>query len=260
MSKNFELMQQAGKEQALRPSPTPGPVSKVTFGNGHGNGNGKRHPDAHGLDLDMLAGEEALRLVQRVFLLQAQEPPHMVVFAGIDHGNGCSRICVNVAETLAKNIRGSVCLVEANLRTPALPEMFGTTNHHGLTDALLNDGPIRSFAKLVRGENLWLLSSGALAADSAKLLNSERLKTRFAELREEFDFVLIDAPPLTPYSDAIALGRLTDGFVMVLEANATRREAASQVAENLRASNVRILGAVLNQRTFPIPETLYNKL
>ena len=221
---------------------------------------GKRHPDADGLDLDMLAGEEALRLVQRVFLLQAQEPPHMVVFAGIDHGNGCSRICVNVAETLAKNIRGSVCLVEANLRTPALPEMFGTTNHHGLTDALLNDGPIRSFAKLVRGENLWLLSSGALAADSAKLLNSERLKTRFAELREEFDFVLIDAPPLTPYSDAIALGRLTDGFVMVLEANATRREAASQVAENLRASNVRILGAVLNQRTFPIPETLYNKL
>jgi capsular exopolysaccharide synthesis family protein len=260
MSKNFELMQQAGKAQALRPSSTPEPVSKVTFGNGHGNGNGKQHHDADGLDLDMLAGEETLRLVQRVFLLQAQEPPHMVVFAGVDHGNGCSRICVNVAETLAKNIRGSVCLVEANLRSPALPEMFGTTNHHGLTDALLNEGPIRSFAKLVRGENLWLLSSGALAADSAKLLNSERLKTRFAELRKEFDFVLVDAPPLTPYSDALAFGQLTDGFVLVVEANATRREAALQVSENLRAANVRILGAVLNQRTFPIPETLYNKL
>jgi capsular exopolysaccharide synthesis family protein len=182
------------------------------------------------------------------------------VFAGIDHGNGCSRICVSVAETLAKNIRGSVCLVEANLRSPALPEMFGATNHHGLTDALLQDGPIRSFAKLVRGENLWLLSSGALAADSARLLNSERLKTRFAELRKEFDFVLIDAPPLTPYSDALAFGQLTDGFVLVVEANATRREAALQVSENLRAANVRILGAVLNQRTFPIPETLYNKL
>ena len=94
MSKNFELMQQAGKEQALRPSSMPEPVSKVTFGNGHGNGNRKTPPEADGLDLDMLAGEEALRLVQRVFLLQAQEPPHMVVFAGIDHGNGCSRICV----------------------------------------------------------------------------------------------------------------------------------------------------------------------
>jgi protein-tyrosine kinase len=256
MSKNFELMQQAGKEQEFRPSRKLEPTPSVHFGNGGGNG----HREADGLDLDQLAGEEALRLVQRVFLLQAQEPPHMVAFAGIDHGSGCSRICVRVAETLAKNIRGSVCLVEANLRSPALPEMFGTTNHHGLTDSLLQEGPIRSFAKLVRGDNLWLLSSGALAADSANLLNSEKLKTRLAELRKEFDFVLIDAPPLTLYSDAIALGQLTDGFVLVLEANSTRREAALKVAENLRAAKIQVLGAVLNKRTFPIPESLYNKL
>jgi len=86
------------------------------------------------------------------------------------------------------------------------------------------------------------------------------LQTRFAELRKEFDFVLIDAPPLTPYSDALAFGQLTDGFILVVEANATRREAALQVAENLRAANIRILGAVLNQRTFPIPESLYHRL
>jgi capsular exopolysaccharide synthesis family protein len=262
MSKNFELMQQTGQNQEFLPtrkreSATP---HKPGNGNGHGNGNGNGHREADGLDLDQLAGEEALRLVQRVFLLQAQEPPHMVAFAGIDHGNGCSRICVRVAETLAKNVRGSVCLVEANLRSPALPEMFGTTNHHGLTDALLQEGPIRSFTKPVRGENLWLLSSGALAVDSAKLLNSERLKPRLAELRKEFDFVLIDAPPLTRYSDALGLAQMADGLVLVLEANSTRREAALQVAENLRASNIRILGAVLNKRTFPIPETIYNRL
>jgi capsular exopolysaccharide synthesis family protein len=256
MSKNYELMQQAGKEHEFRPVRKLEPETPAKFGNGHGNG----HRESDGLDLDQLAGEEALRLVQRVFLLQAQEPPHMVAFAGIDHGNGCSRICVRVAETLAKNVRGSVCLVEANLRSPALPEMFGTTNHHGLTDALLQEGPIREFTKPVRGENLWLLSSGALATDSAKLLNSERLKPRLAELRKEFDFVLIDAPPLTRYSDAIGLAQLADGLVLVLEANSTRREAAVQVAESLRAANIRILGAVLNKRTFPIPETLYNKL
>jgi Mrp family chromosome partitioning ATPase len=138
--------------------------------------------------------------------------------------------------------------------------MFGTTNHHGLTDALLQEGPIRSFAKPVRGDRLWLLSCGSLAADSSNLLNSERLKARFAELRKEFDFVLIDAPPLTPYADAIALAQLTDGFVLVLEANSTRREAALKVAENLRASRIHVLGAVLNKRTFPIPELLYSKL
>jgi capsular exopolysaccharide synthesis family protein len=256
MSKNFELMQQNGKDQEFQPNRKIESPAPITFG----NGNGSSYRETDGLDLDQLAGEESLRLVQRVFLLQAQEPPHMVTFAGIDHGSGCSRICVRVAETLAKNIRGSVCLVEANLRSPALPGMFGTTNHHGLTNSLMQDGPIRSFAKPVRGDNLWLLSSGALAADSANLLNSERLKTRFAELRKEFDFVLIDAPPLTRYSDAIALGQLTDGFVLVLEANSTRREAALKVSENLRAAHIQVLGAVLNKRTFPIPESLYNKL
>jgi protein-tyrosine kinase len=256
MSKNYELMQQAGMQQDFRPTRKIEPATRARAGNGSGNG----HRDADGLDLDQLAGEEALRLVQRVFLLQAQEPPHMVAFAGIDHGNGCSRICVRVAETLAKNVRGSVCLVEANLRSPALPEMFGTTNHHGLTDALLQDGPIRSFTKPVRGDNLWLLSSGALAADSAQLLNSERLKPRLAELRKEFDFVLIDAPPLTRYSDAIGLAQMTDGLVLVLEANSTRREAALRVTESLNAAQVRILGAVLNKRTFPIPGPLYNRL
>jgi len=100
MSKNFELMQQAGKEQELRPARKLEPAP-VAFGNGGGNG----HREMDGPDLDQMAGEEALRLVQRVFLLQAQEPPHMVAFAGIDHGNGVSRVCVRVAETLAKNIK-----------------------------------------------------------------------------------------------------------------------------------------------------------
>jgi receptor protein-tyrosine kinase len=249
-------MQQAAKDQEFRPSRKLEPTVPTNFA----NGGGADHREADDVDLDQLVGEEALRLVQRVFLLHAQEPPHMVAFAGIDHGSGCSRICVRVAETLAKNVRGTVCLVEANLRSPALPEMFGTTNHHGLTDALLQAGPIRSFAKLVRGDNLWLLSSGALAADSASLLNSELLKARFAELRREFSFVLIDAPPLTPYSDAIGLGQLSDGLVLVLEANSTLREAALKVAECLHAAQIRVLGAVLNKRTFPIPESLYRKL
>src|SRR5271170_4735831 len=166
MSKNYELMQQAGMQQEFRPTRKLEPATPAKAGNGSGNG----HHEADTLDLDQLTGEEALRLVQRVFLLQSQEPPHMVAFAGIDHGSGCSRICVRVAETLAKNVQGSVCLVEANLRSPALPAMFGTTNHHGLTNSLLQDGPIRSFAKPVRGEDLWLLSSGSLASDSPQLL------------------------------------------------------------------------------------------
>lgn len=203
---------------------------------------------------------EALRVVQQVFFLQTKETPHVVVFAGIDHGNGCSHICASVAETLAQDRQKSICLVEANFRSPGLPQLFGTSNHYGLTNAILEDGPIRAFATPLNRENLWLLSAGTLAADSQNLLSSERLGNRLKELREEFDFVIFDAPPLTRYGDAIALGRLSDGLVLILEANATRREAASAVAANLRSANIPILAAVLNKRTFPIPEKVYSKI
>jgi receptor protein-tyrosine kinase len=206
------------------------------------------------------ANDEALRLVQQIFLLQTREPPRVVVFAGIDHGNGCSQICASVAEILAKNASRPVCLVEANFRSPALPELFGTTNHYGLTDAILEKGPIGPFAKLVNGDNLWLLSSGSLAADSPNLLSSDRLSERVAELRQDFEFVIIDAPPLTRYSDALVLGQLSDGLVLVLEADSTRREAASVAASTLRSASIPILAAVLNKRTFPIPEAIYKRL
>jgi Mrp family chromosome partitioning ATPase len=86
------------------------------------------------------------------------------------------------------------------------------------------------------------------------------MKERLAELRSTFDYVLIDAPPLNSYADAMVFGRLADGVVLVLEANATRREAALQVAESLRSAKISVLGAVLNKRTFPIPSALYKRL
>jgi Mrp family chromosome partitioning ATPase len=86
------------------------------------------------------------------------------------------------------------------------------------------------------------------------------MKERIAELRSAFDYVLIDAPPLNSYADAMVFGRLADGVVLVLEANATRREAAVRVTESLKATRIPVLGAVLNKRTFPIPSALYKRI
>jgi capsular exopolysaccharide synthesis family protein len=255
MSKNFELLQQIGGNGGAATGTAAAPaLSPMPFSAGNG------HTPASRLNIDSVTQEETLRLVQAVFLAAGANPPHVVMFSGIDSGNGCSHICAQAAAVLASNVPGSVCLVDANLRTPSLPEFFGTTNHHGLTDSLRSNGSIREYAKKLQPENLWLLSCGSLAADSSALLNSELLKSRIAELRKEFDYVLIDSPPLNTYSDGVVLGQLADGLVLVLEANATRREAALRVAESLRAKDIRLLGAVLNKRTFPIPDSLYHRL
>jgi Mrp family chromosome partitioning ATPase len=246
MSKHFELMQQIEKERIQEE-----PDFRIPFPDSTRIGNRSE---------SSWASEEAQRLVQQVFVLQAKEPPRVVTFAGIDHGNGCSHICAAVAETLAKNERGRVCLVEANFRSPALPGMFGVPNHFGLTESLLIEGPVSKFAKPLPQQNLWLLSSGTLAVDSPNLLASEQLRGRIAQLREEFDFVILDAPPLNRYSDGVVLGQLSDGLVLVIEANTTRREAAAAVKESLLSAKVPILAAVLNKRTFPIPQSIYKML
>jgi capsular exopolysaccharide synthesis family protein len=207
-----------------------------------------------------VACDSTWELVQRVFLQQTQNPPRMVVFAAVDHGSGCSQIAASVAQTLTGKAPEAVCLVEANFRSPALPRMLGTTNYHGLTSALLEQGGIHSFLKPVYNSSLWLLSSGPIAADSPNLLASDCMRRRCTELRERFGFVIVDAPPMARYMDAFILGKLCDGVVLVLEAGSTRRKAARAVVRNLRYSGIKILGAVLNKRTFPIPERIYNKL
>jgi capsular exopolysaccharide synthesis family protein len=252
MSRNFELMQQAGRVREFPPIQAEQRWAEER--------EAKKGPGGKILDLGQFAREESLRLVQRTFLLQAPDCPRAVVFAGIDHGNGCSQLCAQTAETLANNTSGSICLVDANLRSPSLPRLFNTTNHYGLTDALRQAGSIKSFVKPLGVRNISLLSCGSIGTDAPSLLTSDNLRSRFAELRQEFDYVLVDAPPLSRYADAITLGQVTDGVVLVVEADATRREVALMAADSLRAAHIRILGAVLNKRTFPIPNVLYKKL
>ena len=242
MSKNFELMQEARIRLDIREAPSRAPQNKTNE-----NGKGVRFNWQ-----DEVAREESLKLVKSLFPSSGETSPRVVTFAGIDFGSSSSWICGYAAETLACQKRRSVCLVDANLGSPSLPELFGVSSHYGLTDALSKGGPIRDFAKVVRSDNLWLLSCGSLAAESAGILNSDVMRPRVAELRKEFDYVLIDSPPLSICADGVAIGPLTDGLVLVLEANSTRREAAAKVTKNLRAAQIKILGAVLNKRTFPI--------
>jgi Mrp family chromosome partitioning ATPase len=252
LSRNFELLQ-----------------SEICLGNARAYpkdgvaGEAKNHAQTAAVGLtaaESAAREESLKLVQRLFLTPGQATPKCVLFAGIDVEAGCSSLCAVISRLLAGSVSGSVCLLEGNFRTPTLPKLMGVDNHHGLADALRQEGSIRSFAKRIGTNDLWLLSSGSLVKDSVDLLNSARLKERIGELRSSFEYLVIDAPPLGAYADGLVLSRLADGVVLVLEANETRREAALRITDSLRKSNVPVLGAVLNNRTFPIPAALYKRL
>jgi Mrp family chromosome partitioning ATPase len=255
MSKNFELMQEELREldrqTAATADPAAIPFSRVDL---------DEKISDRSSEFDRAAQEECLKLVQRIFLAQPAGLHRMVVFSGVDRGNGCTRICLETARILAANAPGSVCLVEANFRAPSLGRLCGFHSHRGFTESLAEGGGIRTFARRMESPNLWLLPAGSVGSNSPSLLNSDSMKERLQELRKEFEYVLVDAPALNVCADALALGRGADGMVVVLQADATRRESAVKALEGVREARIEILGAVLNRRTFPIPEFVYRRL
>ncbi len=248
MSKNFELLSQAEREIAA--SGEHSRIASVPTG----------ERSQHDLSVDSISREEIIKLVQAIFLTPGPAAPRVVAFTGVERGDGCSWVASRAAELMASLVQGTVCLVDANLRSPALHQRFGVDNQSGLADSVNEAGPVTKFVQQVQGENLWLMAAGPSTGDPHRLLKSTRLQTRVAELRAEFDYVLIDLPPVNLYADAVTLGQLTDGVILVLGANSTRREAARKAKETIEAGGLKLLGAVLNKRTFPIPQAIYSRL
>lgn len=259
MSRNFELLQQIGREQDLFQSSEPArEVFTATSTTAADPVEAATLPPLP-TTWDNAGGDEVTALVQRVFFVTGNENLQTVVFAGTEPGNGCTWLCARVAEALASRVSTSVCLVDANLRAPGLHTETNIPNHHGLSDALLQSGPMSNFVTPLSA-NLSVVSCGSEPEKALGLLTSDRMRARLNELRALFSYVLIDASAMNASGEAVALGGSADGVVLVLKANSSRKETARGAVRELQAAKVRVLGAVLNQRTFPIPQAIYDKL
>ena len=86
------------------------------------------------------------------------------------------------------------------------------------------------------------------------------MERRLSDFRLDFDYTVLHAPPAALYSETAIMGRLNDGVALVIEAHRTRRVTAQKAKQVLQAANVKVLGTVLSERTFPIPEAIYRHL
>ncbi len=253
MSKNYELLRSAEKDLELFRTDLLASTGEKKSHPAVIRGNGHLRRGDH-------VREEILQLVQRVFLANVQGAPQMVVFSAVEQGNGCSWICARAGEALAALGEGRVCLVDANLQSPMLHQYFGVNGGSGLANAILQEGPVHNFVQAIHNSNLWLMSGSALPSNGASVMNRDRLKIRLTELRSEFAFILVDAPPISRSLDSLFLGQLSDGMVLVLEAHSTRRDTARKAKDDIEAANIKLFGAVLNKRTYPIPPALYRRI
>ena len=104
------------------------------------------------------------------------------------------------------------------------------------------------------------MTSGPWTKTWTNLIGGEAATDHLRDLRSLFDFVLICAPPMSEVPSIVGLGQRVDGAVLIVEAHDTKRDVALRVKQEWERANTRLLGAVLNNRTFPIPKALYARL
>lgn len=149
-----------------------------------------------------------------------------------------------------------VALVDFNLRNPAIHRMLGLREGPGLVEALADGlSPAEAAQKINR--NLDVFTVGAIGSRSLEVLRSDAVEKFFAQLDELYDQVLVDSAAANHYPDAQVLAGVLKEVVLVVHSDLTPREAVAQAKKRIEAGGGRVVGLVLNMRTFPIPNFLY---
>ncbi len=200
------------------------------------------------------AREQIHGLVRQVFFSSAAQQVRQVVFCPAGSGTDVGNICWQVAEALALDTSGNVAVVSRD-QLPAPPDQSKTEEDAatvGEDATLLRQGAIR-----IR-RNLWWIPQNRLVEDGGG--SSAPLSSRLSELRREFEYSIVQGPAAGESGEAAALGQAADGIILVLAAHVTHRAVALNIKETLSAAHVRLLGTVLSERRFPVPEAIYRRL
>lgn len=161
---------------------------------------------------------------------------------------GKTTTLANLAVTMALSGR-RVTVVDCDLRRPRVHEFFGVSNEVGFTSVLLGDQPLSSALQRVvlpDGAVIQMLASGPLPPNPAELLGTSRVAELIAALKADSDYVLIDAPPVLPVTDAVVLASRVDGVMLVATAKVTGRRHLNQALNSFRASDSPLIGIIVN--------------
>jgi hypothetical protein len=196
------------------------------------------------------AHEQIRGLIRQLFFSNAIRPARQVVFSALDAETEMLQLCRNVGEALARETAASVAVVGK------WPRTVSDKSGEEFAEAKKGLMPLHRIG-IRMTQNLWLVPGPANDSDYA---SSNSLNSYLGEVRREFEFSVIQAPPAGESDAMTAMGQFADGVVLVLSAERTRRVVARQVKNALEATRIRILGTVLSDRQFPIPEGIYRRL
>jgi capsular exopolysaccharide synthesis family protein len=187
---------------------------------------------------------ERFRRLKTTLINESEVEPQVIVITSPSPSEGKSLISVNLALAFAADLQGEVLLVDADLRRPTIEEWLLPPPKLGLSELLRGETELEHTVLTLENAPLHVLPAGSLPRDPSELLSSERAKALMADLRKRYQRIIIDTPPIVPFTDADAVGAMSDGVLLVVRVDQTRRSAFTQAVASV--TSTRILGTVLN--------------
>jgi capsular exopolysaccharide synthesis family protein len=188
-------------------------------------------------------------------------PPQVISITSSIAGEGKTLTALNLAITLSKAVhKPRIMLVDADMRKSQLLKYIGMPARQGLSDFLNGQASIEEVVFDVGIENLSFISSGPTPMNPAELLASDRMGQLIHMLRQQYDFVLIDTPPVIPVTDAVIVGSNVEGVLVVIKAGRTQRGMVSRASELLLQTNANIIGYTLTDIEYFVPDYIYRYL
>lgn len=168
-----------------------------------------------------------------------------ILVTSSDKNEGKTTTVSNLAVSFA-NLNKKVLLIDCDLRNASIHKMFRLNNIYGLTDILAKDRAVDKCIQETELENLYVLTAGAIPPNPAEILSSEKMKNLIEDLKNIYDYIFIDTPPIGLVTDAGVLSSFIDGVVLVVKSESVEKKYLEETKKKLDAVDARILGAILN--------------
>lgn len=190
---------------------------------------------------------EAYRVIRTgIQFAQAGKELQTIALTSCTPNEGKSTAIANLAVVLTQAGK-SVLLIDCDMRNPTVHKNFNLSNKVGLSSCISMGTALSDAVQKTSIEGLYALTGGVIPPNPSELLGSEQMKNVLQRAKEQYDYVLIDTPPVMPVTDALIVGRFVDGMILVIASAEVKVEMARDVKNQLVNAGANILGVVLNK-------------
>ena len=167
-----------------------------------------------------------------------------LVVTSSNAGEGKSTVSGNLAYTFFQGGK-RVLIIDCDLRKPSLHRKFNVSNEVGLTDVLVGTSELNKVMKKI-DDNLYLLTTGTLPPNPAEIIGSNTMENFLDECKINFDYIILDTPPILPVTDSKLLAIKADATVLVVRSEISKSKHVSQAFKELGKVNANVIGTILN--------------